>query len=434
MQTADPTWSPDHFIKGAGSGEGIIYAVRDARIGREAIKEKGRIVGYQEIELDGGVVDKRALYYTGEFASILKVASRDGNTLSETLREIWDTGSLRNATKNSPLVATNAHIGIIGHITVDELRKLLTSTDLANGFANRFLFLCAKRSKLLPEGGKLSQVDFHPLVERLRKAITFGQQSKELVRNTGARAVWKVVYGMLSENRTGLADTLLARAEAIVFRLSMLYALLDCSEDIRLEHLNAALALWQYGEDSAAYIFGTRIGDDTADTILDALAKAGRAGLTREMLTVDVFQRHIKSAELMRALSLLEEQGRITRTQRPPTGGRGRPVTEYHLQRCEVSEESTRRYLIASNDAAKCPDLACEVSRNKCEVSREPGQNLSPEDTPIPHATPTPVVTPVPTFEGLTASPFNIDIARRAATLSIHDRHTCIRLLSAVSL
>ena len=32
------------------------------------------------------------------------------------------------------------------------------------------------------------------------------------------------------------------------------------------------------------------------------------------------------------------------------------------------------------------------------------------------------------------ASPFNIDIARRAATLSIHDRHTCIRLLSAVSL
>ena len=37
-------------------------------------------------------------------------------------------------------------------------------------------------------------------------------------------------------------------------------------------------------------------------------------------------------------------------------------------------------------------------------------------------------------LKALEVSPFNIDIARRAATLSIHDRHTCIRLLSAVSL
>jgi len=36
--------------------------------------------------------------------------------------------------------------------------------------------------------------------------------------------------------------------------------------------------------------------------------------------------------------------------------------------------------------------------------------------------------------KGLEASPFNIDIARRAAKPSTHDRHACIRLLSAVSL
>jgi hypothetical protein len=35
---------------------------------------------------------------------------------------------------------------------------------------------------------------------------------------------------------------------------------------------------------------------------------------------------------------------------------------------------------------------------------------------------------------GLEVSPFNIDIARRAAKPSTHDRHACIRLLSAVSL
>ena len=46
----------------------------------------------------------------------------------------------------------------------------------------------------------------------------------------------------LSEDRTGLADTVPARSEAQVLRLSMLYALLDCTHIIRHEHIDAALA------------------------------------------------------------------------------------------------------------------------------------------------------------------------------------------------
>jgi hypothetical protein len=58
MRTADPTWTLDKQIKGCGSGEGLVYAVRDPRFGREAIKEHKRIIGYQEVELDPGVSDK----------------------------------------------------------------------------------------------------------------------------------------------------------------------------------------------------------------------------------------------------------------------------------------------------------------------------------------------------------------------------------------
>lgn len=46
MHAADPTWGPDHHIKGAGSGEGLIYAVRDPRSKLSPIKNKGRIVEY----------------------------------------------------------------------------------------------------------------------------------------------------------------------------------------------------------------------------------------------------------------------------------------------------------------------------------------------------------------------------------------------------
>ena len=57
-------------------------------------------------------------------------------------------------TKN-PTVASDTHIACVGHVTADELRRHLQETDAANGFANRFLWLCVRRSQFLPDGGKL---------------------------------------------------------------------------------------------------------------------------------------------------------------------------------------------------------------------------------------------------------------------------------------
>ena len=54
------------------------------------------------------------------------------------------------------------------------------------------------------------------------------------------------------------------------------------------EHLEAALAVWQFCEDSAKYIFGERIGDKNADALLDALREAEN-GLTRTEIYTDVF-------------------------------------------------------------------------------------------------------------------------------------------------
>ena len=56
------------------------------------------------------------------------------------------------------------------------------------------------------------------------------------------------------------------------------------------------MALWNYSERSARWIFGTATGDKKADKrILEALRQAGEKGLTRTEITVDVFQRHITS-------------------------------------------------------------------------------------------------------------------------------------------
>jgi hypothetical protein len=122
---------------------------RQSRGISQRIRDKpGRVEEYQDVTFDQGEPDKRLLVTEPEFASALRVMGRDGNTLSAIIREAWDTGDLNILNKNSPVKATDARVSIIGHVTHEELRRYLDRTELANGFANRFLWICVKRSKL----------------------------------------------------------------------------------------------------------------------------------------------------------------------------------------------------------------------------------------------------------------------------------------------
>ena len=60
--------------------------------------------------------------------------------------------------------------------------------------------------------------------------------------------------------------------------------MLDRAPNIGLAHLNAALALWRFVDQSAGLIFCYKIGDPIADTILTALRAAGPEGKTRTEL------------------------------------------------------------------------------------------------------------------------------------------------------
>jgi hypothetical protein len=116
----------------------------------------------------------------------------------------------------------------------------------------------------------------------------------------------------------------LSRAEAQVTRLSLLYALLDESPTIRAEHLQAALALWEYCEASVRYIFGDAIGDPVADAILNALRSAAE-GLTRTEIS-SLFSRHRDRERIDLALSALMRQ-ELASPVREETGGR--PVEKW---------------------------------------------------------------------------------------------------------
>jgi hypothetical protein len=321
FETTDPEWLTKRVMGGLSSGEGLLWACHDRITKRAAIRDKGRIVDYEEEEIDPGVSDKRLLVVEPEFARVLKSASRDGNILSEIIRQAFDCGNLRSMTKNSPATATGAHVSIIGHVTRSELLRCLSETEQANGFANRFLWLCVRRSKYLPddEDRRLDPAVLESLRGQIREAVTFAQAVDEMHRDEKARLAWREVYRELSDPKPGLMGAMLGRAEAQVLRLSMVYALMDTSALVCLPHLKAALALWEYCERSAKYIFGDALGDPTADTILQALRNSP-GGLTRSDISA-LFSRHKPASDIARALSVLASLG-LAVSQPEQTDGR----------------------------------------------------------------------------------------------------------------
>ena len=158
------------------------------------------------------------------------------------------------------------------------------------------------------------------VVTRLHRAIEFASAVGRMTLDKAARALWQQVYQRLSEGRAGLFGAITARAEAQVLRLAIIYSLLDLSDTVRVEHLRAALAMWDYCDRSARWIFHTVTGDRDADKILPALQKAGTKGMTATAIAVQIFSKHIRAERLREALSLLQRLG-LAEPKTESTGG-----------------------------------------------------------------------------------------------------------------
>jgi len=319
LQNVDQDWYDNHIASGLSSGEGVIWYVRDPIEKTMPIKEKGNITGHQTVVEDPGVADKRMFVVEPEFSQALRSMRREGNTLSAIIRQAWDRGVLRAITKNSPAKATNAHISILGHISMPELQKCLSDVDLFNGFANRFLWALVRRHQLLPDGGE--SVDLAAITAKMSNIMLKAKGVTDMVRSPEARDLWRQIYTALGAERPGLYGAATGRAEAHVLRLSMIYALLDGQGIIGVDHLKAALAVWDYCDESAQIIFGqdqAEVGDALEQQLMSLIRKT--PGINRRGLH-QALGGHVSGAVLVAALAKVRDRGQV-RCERIASGGR----------------------------------------------------------------------------------------------------------------
>lgn len=128
---------------------------------------------------------------------------------------------------------------------------------------------------------------------------------------------WEGIYPEISKEHTGLAGNIINRGEAQTLRLALVYALLDGQERIDEPHLNAALAMWGYAQDSALYIFGDRAADPLE---LRVLALLDQGPLSATDLS-RAFSGHMPKERLQPILQQLEAQRRISSPSRKTAAG-----------------------------------------------------------------------------------------------------------------
>ena len=270
----DERWFDNCNMGGFGSPQGVINAIRDDASYQKKIKKDGGYV--YETFLHPGRTEKRLCIREGELTNILKLMSDPKIRCDEMMRNMWDGKSLQNRVagitndgESKSLVCKKPHGSIIGWTTRELLNTFMPIGYDQSGTGNRFLYCQFTRLQLVPRGGpeinwsmetvkgfRNSVGEEESFVVYLYEAKLAAQKDQHIPIHANARNYWDSLYLRLEAQkyRTDIVSRLTSRGPAHVRRLATILCLVDRETTIQLNHLKAAMAIWQYGCESVHFI------------------------------------------------------------------------------------------------------------------------------------------------------------------------------------
>jgi hypothetical protein len=309
IEEIDPT-AVDREGVDAASGPGVIDLVRDA---------SKRIEGKRVIE-DEGVTDKRALIVLEEMEVLFTSIRRKGSTLEKVLNLAYDGRTLQTAAR-AKQKATNPHISFIGQITPDPFREIVSSGHgRSNGFFNRFLTVCATKKKKRARSHGADLPDVSDLVEVIRCRLAelgdpLATTPKEIRWHESSHKAWEDFVAAMEADHpflNGLGG-MSARLISNTVRVAMLLAVIDGSDFIMPQHLNAAKSFCLQCIDSSREFFTKNGGPKTQSVRLGdrILAGVGDEPVTITQIHEVLHKKGYDAETLRAALAALVSSGQL---------------------------------------------------------------------------------------------------------------------------
>lgn len=311
---------------GLSTGEGVGYAIRDEVEADE--KGKGG---------DAGVSDKRLLVIESEFDNLLSQLRRENNTLSATVRNLFDGRDIEPLTKTSRTRASRPHVVIIGHITGHELKEKSTENDAANGLMNRFMMTYVYRPKLVPLPVPTDETRLDALARRIAEAVStatsknlHGNNTLECTLSDSAKRLWVERYPQMTRDRDGKGGSLLARSEVYARMLAMIFAAMEGRHEIQPSDLLAAIAWVEYWHASVTYVFNCPDEEDGLDPFAAEVLAAIQAQPGIKLSELQDKWKRKKIKEVNRALERLLALAPPLVEERQDKSTGGRTAKKYH--------------------------------------------------------------------------------------------------------
>jgi hypothetical protein len=191
VKMVDPKWHADRIASGFGSGEAIVYQVRD-----DVTEKKWNPRSHQhELMVVPGVTDKRLCIREGELAAVFVLAGKPESHADVVIRDAWDSKPLRNLVKgrgkdgfSNSAKCEEPHISISGDTTISELRQKMPPGASDNGFGNRFLYVYVYRVKDCPQGSP--PLDWTKEALYFHRVVEFAKTIKHVSMSDQARKWW----------------------------------------------------------------------------------------------------------------------------------------------------------------------------------------------------------------------------------------------------
>jgi hypothetical protein len=194
---------------------------------------------------------------------------------------------------------------------------LMTSREMTNGLANRFLMLWAERSEILPFPRTTPQNTVEALANRVIDILEFVRPNLDndglpVTLSPQAQSYYGQLYrGELNDDDAGArVTTLMERRAPMLLRIAMLFALTDLRLCVDVVHIEAAMAWIRYTNESAKYVF-ISASDEVKMLQVGELAHRIVAFLelkvqaSRSEITVECFQGHESKAHIDAAIERL---------------------------------------------------------------------------------------------------------------------------------
>jgi hypothetical protein len=238
QDASDPTAKPSvQVIHGTGSAEGLL----------DALDGNSRVV----------------VMVSDEFRTLLGKGKQEGSILVPCLTELFSCRDYRLQTRQKTVVAVEPFMSIVANTTISWLEQSLAENDILGGFAGRFLYVIGEPKGPLPYPPKPDKARFDSLVKSLNECRAFADEvaksGGELVPSNEAKATFAEYYRQHRRHceDENLQTTLLRRLPDYCWKLALLYASLDKSRVIDVDHITPAIEAVQFFEGCTQRIFAT---------------------------------------------------------------------------------------------------------------------------------------------------------------------------------